>query len=195
MSIDPVVASEFPELRLWTVVVDDLPPMGRRSPAVVRERLRALSDGFRGSQAVMMRSQPIPQAYRVFMRQLGVDPDQDRPPIEAIAVERLKHGGFRSHGLLFDALTIAMMETSVPLWAVDGVVSDLVVRPGGDGRLVVADSDGPLGTLLAPLDRREATRSSTSVTLFSVQVAGVPSIHVEEALWIVQDMLSAQEES
>ncbi len=190
MSIDPAVSSEFPELRLWVVRVDGLPSMGRRSPEPVRERLRALSDGFRGAQAVMMRSKPIPQAYRIFLRQLGVDPDKDRPPVEAIAVERLRAGGFKSHGLLDDALVIAIMETSVPVWALDGDDDDLAIRPGSDGRLVVADSQGPVAPLLAPLERRAASRESSSVVLFSVQVAGVPDIHVEEALWIAQDILT-----
>ena len=30
------------------------------------------------------------------------------------------------------------------------------------------------------------------MTLFSVQVAGVPDIHVEEALWTVADILTGQ---
>ncbi len=36
-----------------------------------------------------------PWAYRVFSRQVGIDPDTDRTPVEAIALERLRHGGLQ----------------------------------------------------------------------------------------------------
>jgi hypothetical protein len=38
---------------------------------------------------------------------------------------------------------------------------------------------------------RAVTARSEAMTLFSVQVKGVPSIHVEEALWMVCDVLGA----
>ena len=66
-----------------------------------------------------MRQDPVPWAYRVFARQVGVDPDTDRTPVERIALDRLKHGGLRSERLLDDALTIAVAETGVPVIALD----------------------------------------------------------------------------
>ena len=114
--VDPEVAAEFPELRLHALT---LAARSGRSPEELRERLRRLSDRFRGPQAVVMRQRPVPWAYRVFFRHIGLDPDDHRTPVEALALERLKAGGFRSRSLLDDALTIAVMETGVPVWALD----------------------------------------------------------------------------
>ncbi len=61
-----------------------------------------------------MRQDPVPWAYRVFWRQVGIDPDTDRTPVEQIALDRLKWGGLRSRNLLDDAITIATLETGVP---------------------------------------------------------------------------------
>ena len=174
----------------------------------LRERLRELSDRFRGPQAVVLRRRPVPWAYRVFFRHIGLDPDVDRTPVEALALERLKAGGFRSRSLLDDALTVAVMETGVPVWALDAerAAGELGVRPAGRGetfgegehapdlpagRLLVADDAGPAGVLFGALaPGRGVVPQTTRMTLFTVQVAGVPDIHVEEALWTVADILS-----
>ena len=202
--IDPEVAAEFPELRLWCLT---LAARSGRSPAELRERLRQMSDRFRGPQAVVMRQRPVPWAYRVFFRHIGLDPDVDRTPVEALALERLRAGGFKSRSLLDDALTIAVMETEVPVWALDAelVRGGLALRPAdrgerfGDGeyasdvprgRLLVADDAGPVGVLFGALaPGRGVGPETTRMTLFSVQVTGVPDIHVEEALWTVADIL------
>jgi DNA/RNA-binding domain of Phe-tRNA-synthetase-like protein len=202
--IDSELAAEFPELRLWHLT---LSARSGRSPASLRERLRELSDRFRGPQAVVLRQRPVPWAYRVFFRHIGLDPDVDRTPVEALAVERLKAGGFPSRSLLDDALTFAVMETGVPVWALDAsrVAGGLGLRPaargerfgGGEyasdvpaGRLLVADDAGPVGVLFGALAPERGVRPETSrMTLFSVQVAGVPDIHVSEALWTVADIL------
>jgi DNA/RNA-binding domain of Phe-tRNA-synthetase-like protein len=202
--IDPEVAAEFPELRLYSTTIA---ARSGRSPDELRERLRDLSDRFRGPQAVVMRQRPVPWAYRVFFRHIGLDPDVDRTPVEALALERLKAGGFRSRSRLDDALTIAVMETGVPVWALDAerVVGVLGLRPAARGersgageyasdipagRLLVADEEGPVGVLFGPLaSGRGVGPGTTAMTLFSVQVAGVPDIHVEEALWTVADIL------
>ncbi len=106
--VDPDVRAEFPELRLVSV---ELAAGSGPSPPELRERLRDMSDRFRGPQAVMLRQQPIPSAYRIFFRHIGLDPDVDRIPVEALVVERLMAGGFKSRNRLDDALTIATMET------------------------------------------------------------------------------------
>jgi hypothetical protein len=52
------------------------------------------------------------------------------------------------------------------------------------GRLVVSDASAALAVLfgeLAPGHR--PGRRSRRLTLFSVQVAGVPTLYVEESLW------------
>jgi len=203
--VDAEVAAEFPELRLHALTVV---ARSGRSPAELRERLRLLSDRFRGAQAVALRQRPVPWAYRVFFRHIGLDPDEHRTPVEALALDRLKHGGFRSRSLLDDALTIAVMETGVPMWALDAeqVAGGLGIRPAARGerfgkgeyasdipvgRLLVADEAGPVGVLFGPLAHgRGVGPRTTRMTLFSVQVAGVPDIHVEEALWTVADILT-----
>ena len=205
--IDPELAAEFPELRLHTLT---LAARSGRSPAELRERLRELSDRFRGPQAVVMRQRPVPWAYRVFFRHIGLDPDEHRTPVEALALERLKAGGFRSRSLLDDALTIAVMETGVPLWALDAerVEGELGLRPAARGerfgageyasdiprgRLLVADGAGPVGVLFGALaPGRGVGPQTTRMTLLALQVAGVPDIHVEEALWTAADILGAE---
>jgi DNA/RNA-binding domain of Phe-tRNA-synthetase-like protein len=198
------VREEFPELTLLWVTVEATPG---RSPKGVRQRLRGLSDRFRGSHAVTMRQAPIPWAYRVFYRHIGLDPDADRTPGEAAAVERLVHGAFRSENLVDDALTIALVETGVPIWALDAdrVEGDLGVRLAGEGerlgrdaaapplipgRLVVADQRSALAVLFGDLaPGHGVTRRTQRMTLVSLQVAGVPSIHVDEALHTCVEVL------
>lgn len=188
-AVDPAVAEELPGLWLaWT----ELEAVPGPSPPELRRRLRALSDEFRGPQAIALRRQPIPQAYRIFFRHIGLEPDERRTPVEALALERMQRGGFRSRSLLDDALTIALMETSVPVWALDGERLAGAPRLRADaGRLVVADDDGPVAELFGdPLPGRGVTRDSRRIVLYAVAVPGVPPIHVEEALWIAWDIVT-----
>ncbi|HEX4563334.1 MAG TPA: hypothetical protein VH115_02670, partial [Solirubrobacteraceae bacterium] len=139
-------------------------PLTGGSPRDVRERLRELSNRYRGAAAVSMRRDPIPVAYRVFFRQIGLDPEVARTPIEGAVLDRMLHGGFLSTGLLEDVLLIALLDTAVPVWALDAasVEGPLGIRAsvdgeslgrGGDaaplpaGRLVIADAAGPVATL------------------------------------------------
>ena len=101
------VREEFPELRLISVTLDARP--GRSTPGV-QERLRGLSDRFRGANAVTMRQDPIPWAYRVFYRHVGLDPDAERTPIEAAAVERLRGLSDRFRG----AHAVTMRQDPIP---------------------------------------------------------------------------------
>jgi len=196
--VDDDVRAEFPELRLLSVAVDR---GSGRSSRGVKHRLRGMSDRFRGSHAVTMRQDPVPWAYRVFYRHIGLDPDADRTPVEAAALERLIQGAFKSRNLLDDALTIALVETGVPIWALDAdrVQGALGIRTtsrperlGRDaaatglaaGRLVVADERSALAVLFGELaPGHGVTQHTQRMRLFTVQVAGVPQIHVEEALY------------
>jgi len=182
-------------------------PRTQRSPQGVQEHLDVLSLRFRGADALALRQRPVPHAYRVAFRHVGLDPDATRTPIEAAAVERLVQGGFRSRGLLDDALTIALMETGVPLWALDAdaVHGDLWLRlardgeqlggdpegaPLPDGQIVVADAHAPLAPLFGePAASRAVGRRTRSLLLFALRVDGVPLLHVEEALWQCVDVL------
>lgn len=204
--VDEALQAEYPELRLWSAALAATP---RRSTPGLRERLRVLSSRFHGAQAVQLRTDPIPHAYRVFYRHVGLDPDTHRTPVEAAVVDRLLHGGFRSQGLIEDALLIAVAETGVPLWALDEATLDgpLGIRPAGEAeslgrgeladdalphRLVVADAQGPVGELFGPPAAAHApSGETTSIRVFAVQVAGVPAIHVEEAFWLVTEALDS----
>jgi DNA/RNA-binding domain of Phe-tRNA-synthetase-like protein len=203
--VDAALAEEWPGLRLaWSAFAAVPGP----SPPEVRQRLKRLSDTFRGPQAIALRQQPIPQAYRIFYRHIGLEPDERRIPVEALALERMKHGRFRSRSLLDDAITIAVMDTSVPVWALDGARLDGEPRlraaaegeplgrgedavPLPAGRLVVADDGGPVAELFGAIARAHGvTRDTREIVLFSVAVPGVPAIHVDEALWTVWDIVA-----
>ena len=202
--VDAGLAAELPELALWSLAAGETP--ANRSPPELRARLGMLASRLRGAEAVELRRRPVPHAYRVFFRQIGLDPDDQRTPAEAATLRRLIHGGFESRGALHDALLLAVVETGVPLWAVDEETLDGPLgiraarrgeqRPRTDGfaddlpegRLVVADAAGPVATLFDEPDARHAvTRATRRIRLFSLQVAGVPDIHVEEAFWTTLD--------
>jgi DNA/RNA-binding domain of Phe-tRNA-synthetase-like protein len=200
------VRVEFPELSIWTMTV---PARPGRSNAGLRERLRSLSSRFHGAKAIQLRTDPIPHAYRVFFRHVGLDPDTDRSPVEAAAIDRLMRGGFASQGLVEDALLIAVAETGVPMWALDEakVEGALGIRLAGErerlgrselapdlrsGRLVVADDLGPVAELFGdPAPGHGVGKETTALRLFTVQPAGVPTIHVEEALWLTTEALDS----
>lgn len=203
--MDPKLRDEFPGLRLrWTALDASV----RTSSPDVGRRLRELSDRYRGAGVVAMRTQPIPHAYRAFFRQVGVDPDAARIPAEAAAVGRLVHGRFQSRGAVADALLIALVETGVPVWALDagavdsGSLGIRVSAPGDrlggaalesplpEGQLVVADSLSVHATLFGePVASHAPGPRTRRVVLFAVAVYGVPAIHVEEALWLAADVL------
>jgi DNA/RNA-binding domain of Phe-tRNA-synthetase-like protein len=158
-----------------------------------------------------MRTQPIPHAYRSFFRQIGLDPDVTRIPSERVAVQRLMQGQLRSTNLIEDALLVAVVETGIPVWALDADTVDAAglgirLTRAGDrlgstelgnylpaGRLAVTDPRTVHALLfdeeVAP-GHRVGPRTSR-VTLFTVAVEGVPAIHVEEALWVSVEVLNA----
>ena len=171
--------------------------------------MEQLSNRYRGASVVAMRTQPIPHAYRAFFHQVGMDPDGSRIPSEEAAVARLLQGGFHSQNLLDDALLIALVETGVPVWALDADRLDpggLGIRTtvAGDrlgstehahhlapGRLVVADARVVHAVLFGELaPAHEVTARTSRIALFAVGVEGVPAIHIEEALWVCLETLS-----
>ncbi|HWO16888.1 MAG TPA: phenylalanine--tRNA ligase beta subunit-related protein [Solirubrobacterales bacterium] len=202
--VAPHVAAEFPGLGISSVEVDARPG---RSPEPVRRRLRDLSDRFYGAHAIHMRERPIPWAYRVFFRQIGLDPDSDPTPVERLALERLHDGAFKSHGLPADALTIATVETGIALRAFDAdrlqgklCIRDsapgesLAGRPGelAQGTLVIADESAPVALLFgAGAEGKGVGRDTRRAAVVAVQVKGVPQMSVDEALWMVATTLRA----
>jgi DNA/RNA-binding domain of Phe-tRNA-synthetase-like protein len=201
--VAPHVAAEFPGLGIASVTVDGGPG---RSAEVVRRRLRDLSDRFYGSHAIHLRERPIPWAYRVFFRQIGLDPDRTRTPIEQLVLERLEDGAFKSVGMPQDALNVAIVETGVALRAFDGEqVGRLSIREAGPGEslpdqpaelphgtLVIADERGPIGRLFGETTEWDGIeRVSRRLTIVAIQVEGVPRIAVDEALWMAAATLRA----
>jgi DNA/RNA-binding domain of Phe-tRNA-synthetase-like protein len=201
------VADDFPGLRLRFVVV---PAEGGKVPPELTDGLRALSARHRGSTAVAMRTQPIHAAYRTFFRQVGLDPDLQRPPAEQAAVDRLLHGGFTASDRISAACLLALVDTAVPVWALDAAIVDAqtfgiglasnagppISRHGEyiePGSLVVSDA-GAVHALLfgPPLRDHGAARRTRSLLLYSIAVAGVWDPHIDEALdiaagWLVAD--------
>jgi DNA/RNA-binding domain of Phe-tRNA-synthetase-like protein len=204
-SVAHSLQAEFPGLRLSWITVE---ARTRASPRAVKQRLRALSNRLGGASVVAMRTQPIPHAYRAFFRQIGLDPDASRIPSEEAAVARLLQGGFRSVDLINDALLVAVVETGVPVWALDADLVDaggLGIRtavagesfgsgkqPLAAGRLVVADARCVHAMLFGAVAPGHGVTAKTARTaLFAVGVDGVPMIHLEEALWTCGEVLAA----
>jgi len=199
--VEAELAGDFPELGLVHAPVEARP---RRTPPEVKQRLRALADRYTGGKVVHMRQDPVPWAYRVFSRQVGIDPDTDRTPVEAVALRRLKHGGLQSENVVDDALTIAIAETGVPLIALDSerVDGDLGLRLAREGetlggsrplsvrQLVIADGERPVAVVLGEVGEDAGVTPDTKrMILCALGVKGVPRISLEEALWCAAETL------
>ena len=166
----------------------NVPAGSGKSPRGLKHRLAVLSDRFAGPQAVAFRTKPIPYAYRVFFRHIGLDPDEQPTPAEAVVLERMLKGGFVSANRLDDALAIAMIESGVPVLALDAdrISGGLTIRPSfageelegrpGElppGTLVIADERGPCRFCSEPSAPVVAfSPPTTSTTLI---VIGVPA--------------------
>jgi DNA/RNA-binding domain of Phe-tRNA-synthetase-like protein len=203
------IEQELPALRLLYTEVQVVRrgSLTGSSPPDVLERLRELSNRVRGARGVGIRREPVPSAYRVFFRHIGLDPDVVRTPIEAAVLERMLHGGFLPGSLLDDVLLISLLDTGVAVWALDAARVDgpLGIRPSREGealgrsadamalpagRLVVADRASALAVLFGDLAVGHAARAKTRrLALFSIQVAGVPTLYAEEALWAARAAL------
>ena len=199
--VAPELREELPGLALRYLTIDAGPT---RTPPHVRRRLRELSDRFGGAQAINLRHQAIPWAYRVFYRHIGLDPDEQPTPVEQLALDRMLHGGYASHNLLEDALSVAIIESGVALRAFDAeqVNLPLGIRPSTHGErlaqrqlvpgsLVIADVRRPLGLLFGDPDSAIAVpnRHTRRAVIVAVQVRGVPDIAVEEAIWLAASVI------
>jgi len=203
-AVSPELAEEFPGLAVRSLMVER---GSGRSPKAVKERLRLLSDRFSGPQAITLRQKPIPWAYRVFFRHIGLDPDRTLTPVEQVSLDRMRHGSFKSQNLLDDALTIAIAESAVAMRAfdadkVEGALALRSSQPGealagrpGDlpsGTLVLADERKPLALLFGATGDGMGVHPRTKRTLLvAVQVKGVSDIVAEEALWLAASVMRA----
>jgi hypothetical protein len=95
---------------------------------------------------------------------------------------------------------VAVIETGVPVWALDAAAIDsgapglgigLADQVGAPpGSLVVCDHRSVHAPLFgAPLPGHEPGPSASTVVLYALGVAGVPQIHIDEALWTAADLL------
>ncbi|UTI63616.1 hypothetical protein NBH00_20010 [Paraconexibacter antarcticus] len=200
------VLAEFPGLGLAFLPVR----LGdHRDAATTKARLAELEDYFSGPWLTGLAARPLTAAYRVFYRQVGLDPDADRTPVERLALTRLQHGSFASRGLLGDALTIAAIETEIPVLALRGedVVGPLGLTTARDGEtlggrplpastLVVADAARPLAVLFGDDGHpgpHAPRRSDADVVLYAPIVPGVAPVIAHEALWLAAELLGGQE--
>ena len=202
--VAPALAEEFPGLSIASTALET--ETGRSAEAL-RQRLRELSDRIGGSQAIQLRQQPIPWAYRVFFRHIGLDPDTTRTPIEQLILERMHDGRFASRNRVEDAITIATVEVGVALrafdadavsgrvglrLAADGEVLEGRVTPLPAGTIVIADERGVLGVLFGrAAEGREVRKRTRRVLLAAIGVKGVPDLALEEALWVAGSALRA----
>lgn len=183
--VSPVVAAEHPGLWLaWT----ETPVTPGPTPPELRERLRRMADRIHGAEAIAMRRREAPHAHRVFFRHIGLDPDVVRTPVEALVLRRMTEGGLRPQGLIADALTVAVLETGVGVWAFDGLVGAPRIEEA-DGRLVLADENGRLAVLFGEPERGVPTKASRRLVLIAVAPPGVADLFVHEALWTAWDIL------
>ena len=205
--VQPALREEFRGLGLRFTVV---PAESGRSPRELKARLRHLSDRIHGERVVNLRREPVASAYRVFFRQIGIDPDDHKPPGEAAMLERLRAGRFTSRDLLEDALTVAVVETGVAVRAFDAdrlqgslglrianegehLMGDRVDLP--DGAIVVADEQRPIGLVFGDTGSAAAvSRATKRIMLCVVAIPGIPEISVEEALWTTAGILLGDEQ-
>jgi len=199
-----ILLEEFEGLSIVSTTVDR---GSGRSPAALKEQLRDLSDRFHGSHAILMRQKPIPWAYRVFFRHIGLDPDSTRTPIEQLALDRMHDGGFKSRNRLDDSLTIAMVEIGVAMRAFDAdkLSGRLGIRPSAPGErfegrssslpkgtLVIADEERAVEILFGETaDGRGVGPDTKRTLLVAIGVKGVPDIALEEALWLAGSAMRA----
>ena len=202
--VAPHVAAEFPGLGISWIEVDGRPG---RSPEPVERRLAETSNRFYGAHAIHMRERPIPWAYRVFFRQIGLDPDRTRTPVEQLALDRLQDGGFKTprpaggraddrHGGDRDrpaglrrrpARRCALHPRLRPGRVAGGPAGGALPRHPGDRR-----RRAPSGLLFgATGEGHEVSRRTRRIAIAAIQVDGVPQIAVDEALWMVAATLEA----
>jgi DNA/RNA-binding domain of Phe-tRNA-synthetase-like protein len=187
-AVEGDLAVELPGLRMWEVSV---PVRDGRSGAGMRARLRYLADRVTGATVIALRQQPVPHAYRVMFRHIGLDPDTRRTPVEQAHLDRLQRGRFRSGGVVHDALLVALLETGVPVSALDeaalrGPLRLRQARPEDalvpERRLAVADDERAVAELFGPfVPEGLVGRGTARARLYAVAAPGVPEIHVEEA--------------
>ena len=200
------VSADFPALGLVSLEVKLTDPPDAK---LLKDRLTALETYVSGPIARELPTRPVTGAYRIFFRQIGLDPDQTPTPLERRLTRRLLEGRFKDRGLLSSALLIAMVETEVPVYALDAQapVGPLGISCGRSGEqlgdrvlddttLVVADLTRPLALVFPPDEvaspHAPDDKRATDLVLYAVRVPGIPSAVVGEALWVAAGLLTGE---
>jgi len=202
--IESGLAGEFPGL---SIIGTSVEATTGRSPRALKARMRMISDRIRGAQALQVRTEPIPWAYRVFFRHIGLDPDVNRTPIEDLIFRRIYEGGLYSNRRVDDALTVAILEVGVALQVFDAdrIEGEVGLRRSSEGEgfegrtaplppgtIVIADEQWPVGILFgSTAEGREPGKRTTRMLLVAIGVSGVPDIALEEGLWVAASGLRA----
>jgi DNA/RNA-binding domain of Phe-tRNA-synthetase-like protein len=188
--VAPELAQELPGLEVFWLTVDAAPA---RTPEPIRRRMRDLADRITGAKVVQSRRDSVPWSYRVLWRRLGVDPDVDRTPVEALMVQRLEYGGLPSRGMPNDAIVDAARVSGRPglrpAATGEAIGAD---RPLRGGEVIYADERAPL----ARLDGEVATDvavgdGTTSMLVCALAASAVSRLEIDEALWTAARMLEA----
>ena len=195
------VGAEFPGLRAdWL----SCRCPDHRCDRGVGERLAVLASRLSGRQALELRQQQVPAAYRSFFREVGIDPDQQPTPIEQAVLGRLFSGGNLPQDRISDGLLLALLETSVPVLAFGASLTSppVVIRAAVSGErivdaelepgtLILADSERPISQLFpAPGSPLAAGSTSDDLLLVAVVVPGVSALASDEALTIAAAAIS-----
>lgn len=207
--IAPDVVEEHPGLDFfwWTEETE----WRRRAPRWARDRLARLSTRIDGPAVLQAHLEDAPAAHREFLRRIGRDPNSDHSPQEAAYHQRIFHGRFPVRDELQDLLLIVLIETGVPIWAVDAerIDGELGLRRSLAGELqgprigpgrptpdpitrsepVVVDGGGVVAELgREPRDTHRATYKTGRTTFFCARVPGLPALRVEEAIWLCRTL-------
>jgi DNA/RNA-binding domain of Phe-tRNA-synthetase-like protein len=198
---DDALAQDFPVL---AVLYASRAIGGGAYRRAAKERLALLDNRIGGELVATMRQQAVPGAYRAFARQIGLDPDGDATPLERTLMDRIRAGRFVPASATRDPCTVAMLETGVPVWAVDEAyvegplrigpltqedVASLDGTPARPHDLAVWDDKAPLSLLLGDVaGGAQPTRRTQAVRLFALRVEGVPDASVREALWTAGEL-------
>jgi DNA/RNA-binding domain of Phe-tRNA-synthetase-like protein len=168
-------------------VVDQAPALDEPLAEAAR-RMRAAPD-----------AADLTAAVRAMYRRFGVDPTKTRPSSEALLRRVRKGDALPRINNVVDVCNWCSLEFQVPygLYDLARIRGPIVVRAGApnesypgirkddvhlDGRLVLADSDGPFGNPTSDSARTMVTAAATSILTVIVAPASVGSAALERML-------------
>ncbi|MBA2505835.1 MAG: hypothetical protein H0V29_07810, partial [Thermoleophilaceae bacterium] len=181
----------FPELAVWTAEAQS--PGGAAEHGVSARLASAAGE----------RTESAPWAYRVLLRRLAHEPGPRLSRAERIALSHHDATEIGAEGLPADALTLAALQTGVPVLAFDAAAleGELALRPAREGEeiddepleegeVVLADLERPLLVLFGPrVPDAMAGPDTERVVLAAIQAKGIAPVSVEEALWTSVEIL------